>query len=177
LKKQLNALIDVLIVSTFTNFMKNSLYKLGQFLLSVAVFTGLFSFQSLAQQVEEQIPTQQDIETSLQVLSQKIQGIEGRIVQLQTIPNPTLHEENYILTLKQGKENLLKDQQRLEKIKISIDYAVENNLFLEKDQNAGTGKTFPPAKKVKISQETFEGLPETKKQAVLASPDQYEISN
>lgn len=128
-----------------------------------------------AQTIEESKPTVESINQKIGIIHSKIESLDFRINQLQTMADPS--QDIYIANLKAAKTDLSKELDRLERVKVSVIYAEQNNLLEEKQNCQSSQHVYTPAKKVKITQADFDALPESKKQAILAVPDQYEITN
>lgn len=155
--------------------MKN-LYK--RVTLSILILTSvLFYCTSVySQTTDSTLLTIENINQNIGVIQTKIESLNYRIAQLQS--NSSSQEDiNYINRLKESKSELTKELEKLEKIKTSIEYADQNNLIEKKNSNEPINHTYTPSQKVKLTQSEFDALPEEKKQAVLAHPEQYEIIN
>lgn len=155
--------------------MKN-LYK--RVTLSILILTSvLFYCTSVYSQTTDSTPlTIENINQNIGVIQTKIESLNYRIAQLQS--NSSSQEDiNYINRLKESKSELTKELEKLEKVKTSVEYADQNNLIEKKNSNEPINHTYNPSQKVKLTQSEFDALPEEKKQAVLAHPEQYEIIN
>ena len=147
--------------------------KVLQFLLCFSFLT--ISTYSNSQVIVEEKPTLESVNQKITAIQSKIESIDFRIAQLQNSNDAS--QDLYIASLQNSKSDLKNELTRLERIKVSVEYAEQNNLVQDKQSGQSTPHVYIPTQKVKITQANFNALPEDKKEAVLAHPEQYEIIN
>lgn len=154
--------------------MKN-LLKSVAFLFFTITFVLSYCTSTYAQ-VDDGSITIESLNQKISVIQTKIESINYRITQIQSDPANS-EQIDYINRLNQSKIDLSRELEKLEKIKISVEYADQNNIIEKKNSGDSNPHIYTPVVKTKISQTDFNVLPEVKKQEILAHPEQYEIIN
>lgn len=154
-----------------------TLLKLSSRHLFLALVISLLSNYSFSQSSTEAPMTAEIVNQKMGAIQTKIESVDYRIAQLQSDPSTSQSDINYINRLHESKLELTKELEKLEKIKISIEYADQNKLIEKKNSIDPVDHTYTPTQKVKLTQSEFNALPDVKKEAILAHPEQYEIIN
>ncbi len=144
--------------------------------LSFLILASFHLNYSFSQNSNESIPTIEGTTQKIEALQTKIISITARINQLKSQYSNNLEQYNYIISLENSKEILIRDLKNQENIKASIVYAQENKLIQDKNSNQPTDHTYKASQIIVIKQVDFDALPENKKLEILANPTQYEIS-